>query len=115
MEQDYEHIHDLNHDHRHHHQHGGHDVTRYLNIKMFKTGADTAAELAEESVICYIGEAQAGGFLKMMIFITVLWRIHNDYYATKGRHEGFPHHHHHHYHHLAQAWGFYHEYDDNGS
>ena len=54
---------------RHHDQHEGHDVTRHLNIKMFKTGTDAAAELAEERVICYIGEAQAGGFLKMIIFM----------------------------------------------
>ena len=71
---------------RHHDQHECHDVTRYLNIKMFKTGADTAAELAEERVICYIGEAQAGGFLKMIIF---MWTMNNDDYATTGRHKDF--------------------------
>ena len=46
---------------RHHDQHECHDVTRHLNIKMFKTGTDAAAELTEQRVICYIGEAQAGG------------------------------------------------------
>ena len=64
--------------HRHHDQHECHDVARYLNIKMFKTGADATAELAKERVICYIGEAQAGGFLKMMIFIAILWRMNDD-------------------------------------
>ena len=62
----------------HHDQHEGHDVTRHLNIKMFKTGTDAAAELTEQRVICYIGEAQAGGFLKMMIFLAILWRMNDD-------------------------------------